>query len=255
MNAAELSTPTMSAGVREFLLAFADDEHFMGQQHTEWIGVAPFLEEDVAFASIAQDELGHASLLYSLVAGDDDAYIDMLAYDRGASEYRSAWLVEQPFTDWASALVRHWLYDSAEVLRWGLVANSSLIGLAHTVDRALSEELFHRRHADALLNVLLANHESRERLLAVLPNVLSLAVGLFDPVAGEDEAIAEGVVSGSFASQFPAWKAGVDERFGAVNWAQIAKPDQHNRTRRSEPFTALLSRMREVIDLDPHARW
>ena len=32
--------------LREYLLALADDDHLMGQQHTEWIGVAPFLEEE-----------------------------------------------------------------------------------------------------------------------------------------------------------------------------------------------------------------
>ena len=59
------SVPTEA--LREFLLAFADDEHLMGQQHTEWIGVAPFLEEDLALASIGQDELCHAVMLYELV--------------------------------------------------------------------------------------------------------------------------------------------------------------------------------------------
>ena len=59
-------------GIREFVLAFADDEHLMGQQHAEWIGVAPFLEEDLAFCSIGQDELGHAASLYALVAGEGD---------------------------------------------------------------------------------------------------------------------------------------------------------------------------------------
>ena len=77
----------MGSAVREFLLAFADDEHLIGQQHTEWIGVAPFLEEDLAFSSIAQDELGHAAALYAIVAGDgdpvdDDLRIDDLAFGR-----------------------------------------------------------------------------------------------------------------------------------------------------------------------------
>ena len=45
----------ISPQVREFLLALADDKHLMGQQHAEWIGVTPFLEEDLAFCSIGQD--------------------------------------------------------------------------------------------------------------------------------------------------------------------------------------------------------
>ena len=58
-----------SPGAAEAVLAFADDEHMMGQRHTEWIGMAPFLEEDLAMSSIAQDELGHAAGLYELLVG------------------------------------------------------------------------------------------------------------------------------------------------------------------------------------------
>ena len=122
----------MTPGTAEFLLAFADDEHLMGQQHTEWIGIAPFLEEDMAFASIAQDELSHAALLYAIVADNgqggppDDRAIDTLAFDRSAADYRSAQIVEVACTGWAHALVRHWLYDTAEELRWSLE-----IGRAH----------------------------------------------------------------------------------------------------------------------------
>ena len=60
----------LSPAARDIILAFADDEHLMGQQHTEWIGVAPFLEEDLAFASIGQDELGHAALLLEAIVGE-----------------------------------------------------------------------------------------------------------------------------------------------------------------------------------------
>jgi hypothetical protein len=77
----------LTAGEIEFLLAFADDEHMIGQRHTQWIGVAPFLEEDLAFASIAQDELGHAAGLYELV----DADIDRLALRaRDCDRWRSS---------------------------------------------------------------------------------------------------------------------------------------------------------------------
>jgi ring-1,2-phenylacetyl-CoA epoxidase subunit PaaC len=249
------SATGLSAGVTEFLLAFADDEHLMGQQHTEWIGVAPFLEEDVAFASIGQDELGHASSLYALITGDDDQAVDALALRRDAADYRSAWLVEAPCRDWAAALVRHWLYDAAEHLRWEAVAGSSLPGLAAAVERALREEAFHRRHADALVDALLDGDESRQRLQAELYPLLSLAVGLFDPVAGEAQAIAEGVVTRPLHLELQRWQTLVDQRFGPVEWARIRKPAQLARTVRSEHFAALYARMREVIDLDPAAHW
>ena len=121
---------------REVLLALADDEHLMGQQHAEWIGVAPFLEEDLAFCSIAQDELGHAAALYEALALDEvlgDA--DRLAFRRAPQDYRSCHLVELPCPDWSDALVRHWLYDEAEVLRWDALAGSSWPAVAAVVDR------------------------------------------------------------------------------------------------------------------------
>ena len=42
------------------LLAIADDELVLGWRDSEWTGIAPVLEEDVAFSSIAQ-KIGRAS--------------------------------------------------------------------------------------------------------------------------------------------------------------------------------------------------
>ena len=82
-----------SPAVREYLLAFADDEHFVGARHTSWIGLGPFLEEDLAFCSIAQDELGHAIGLYELVL-DDPGKLDAFALLRAPQDYRSCQLAE-----------------------------------------------------------------------------------------------------------------------------------------------------------------
>ena len=244
----------VSDGVGEFLLALADDEHLMGQQHTEWIGVTPFLEEDLAFSSIGQDELGHAALLYALLAGDDDPAIDRLAFDRTAAEYRSCWLVERASTDWAEALVRHWLYDSVEQIRWELLSSSSISELADTAARALSEERFHLRHANSLLDVLLLDNGARDRLLAALDVMLPLALGLFEGVAGEAEAVASGVATSPLADARPRWDEIVTGRFG-IDPADHTGPAQQARTVRSDDFAPLLARMREVFEFDPAAVW
>src|SRR5256885_1087110 len=52
----------------DLLLTIADDELVLGWRNSEWTGIAPFLEEDVAFSSIAQNEIGHARALYQLKA-------------------------------------------------------------------------------------------------------------------------------------------------------------------------------------------
>ena len=257
-----MSTP-WNDGIREFVLAFADDEHLMGQQHAEWIGVAPFLEEDLAFCSIGQDELGHAASLYNLVAGDgdgegvDDQMIDALAFDPDPARWRSCHLVEAPTPEWSRALVRHWLYDAAEQLRWGLVADSTLEPLAEAAAGAEREEWFHRRHADGLLDVLLPVADSGDRIRAALAELLPVAVGLFDPVTGEAAAIEAGVASAPFDTRLPEWTERVRTRF------DVDLPDpgtatatiQAGRTVRSESFWPVLSRIREVLDLDPAAVW
>ncbi|MYJ81483.1 MAG: phenylacetate-CoA oxygenase subunit PaaC [Acidimicrobiaceae bacterium] len=250
--------------IREFLLAFADDEHLMGQQHTEWIGVAPFLEEDLAFSSIGQDELGHAAMLYELVLELDgieptDTAVDLLAFGRPSHAYRCCHLVEYVTEDWAEALVRHWIYDAFEEKRWHLVAGSSVPKLAAIAGKALQEEAFHRRHADALLDKLLEAPQARKRILDALEAVAPMVPGLCEAAAGEARAVAEGATAGATADLLEPLVRAIDERFGRSAAAGLTADDpadgQARRTRRSGSFEPLMARMREVLDFDPEAVW
>ncbi len=253
--------------IREYLLAFADDEHMMGQQHTEWIGVAPFLEEDLAFSSIGQDELGHAALLYELVLELDgieptDTAVDRLAYGRPSREYRCCRLVEYTTRDWAEALARHWVYDTFEAARWRLVADSSLTRLAAVAGKALQEEAFHRRHADALLDTLLASPEARTRMLGALEAILPMVPGLCGAVAGEAEAVRRGVASAPTPGLLGPLEKAIAERFlvevsgsGSRSGSHSTADGQFLRTVRSTDFEPLMRRMREVLDYDPEAVW
>jgi ring-1,2-phenylacetyl-CoA epoxidase subunit PaaC len=130
---------------RELLLGIADDELVLGWRNSEWTGIAPTLEEDVAFSSIAQNEIGHARAIYQLLSEDADA----LALDRSPEEYRAAPLVELRFVpDWARTIARHVLYETADALRIGRLRESSdpaVAGLAAKIDR---EEAYHRLHAE-----------------------------------------------------------------------------------------------------------
>ena len=80
----------MHENVQE-LLEIADDELILGWRDSEWTGIAPSLEEDVAFSSIAQNEIGHARALYELAARDLGTDADSLAFDREPSDYRSSY--------------------------------------------------------------------------------------------------------------------------------------------------------------------
>jgi ring-1,2-phenylacetyl-CoA epoxidase subunit PaaC len=129
------------------LLEIADDELILGWRDSEWTGIAPLLEEDVAFSSIAQNEIGHARALYELVARERGTTADGLAFDRAPEEYHCSALVERRLLDWEKTIARHYLYEEADAKRLDQLKQSDdaeIAGLAAKIDR---EETYHRLHA------------------------------------------------------------------------------------------------------------
>jgi ring-1,2-phenylacetyl-CoA epoxidase subunit PaaC len=148
------------------LLGLADDELILGWRDSEWTGIAPMLEEDVAFSSIAQNEIGHARAVYELLvsrssAGEAGASApgrapsslrthdaDALAFDRKPEDYRCAPLVELHLLDWGRTIARRCLYEAADEIRITALmedADARVAGLAAKINR---EEAYHRMHAE-----------------------------------------------------------------------------------------------------------
>jgi ring-1,2-phenylacetyl-CoA epoxidase subunit PaaC len=164
----------------ELLIEFADDELILGWRDSEWTGIAPFLEEDVAFSSIAQNEIGHARALYELAARDLGTDADALAFDRAPEAYRCAPLVQLRRLEWARTIARHWLYETADALRLQALKSSDdteVAGLAAKMDR---EEVYHRLHAEMWLDRLLGSDEGRERFEDAVRELWPYALGLLD---------------------------------------------------------------------------
>jgi ring-1,2-phenylacetyl-CoA epoxidase subunit PaaC len=129
------------------LLEIADDELIIGWRDSEWTGIAPMLEEDVAFSSIAQNEIGHARAIYELLANAQGGTADELAFDRAPADYRCCRLVELRLLEWEKAIARHVLYEEADARRLQRLKqsdDSAVSGLAAKIDR---EEAYHRMHA------------------------------------------------------------------------------------------------------------
>jgi ring-1,2-phenylacetyl-CoA epoxidase subunit PaaC len=183
----------MSDALVSLVTALADDELILGHRHSEWTGFAPHLEEDVAFSSIAQDEIGHASALYALAASitGDDA--DRLALGREKSEYHNAIICERANRDWAYTLARHWLYDHADDVRLEALADSANADLAALVNKMRREERYHLMHADLWIKrVTRGPVEGRTMLVDAIAQAWPEAVDVFEPIEQEDEAVKEG---------------------------------------------------------------
>jgi ring-1,2-phenylacetyl-CoA epoxidase subunit PaaC len=162
------------------LLELADDELVLGWRDSEWTGIAPFLEEDVAFSSIAQNEIGHARAIYELVARELGTTADQLALDRRPDEYRCAPLVELRRLEWARTVARHYLYETADEIRIEALKASGdeeVAGLAGKIDR---EEAYHRMHAEMWIDRLLASDEGREKLREAVEELWPYALGVLD---------------------------------------------------------------------------
>jgi ring-1,2-phenylacetyl-CoA epoxidase subunit PaaC len=159
------------------LLSLADDELVVGWRDSEWTGIAPTLEEDVAFSSIAQNEIGHARALYELAARELETDADALAFDREPGEYRCAPLVELRLDDWAHTIARRYLYEEADRVRIGALLESDdaeLAGIAARIDR---EETYHRLHAEMWAGRLHDEPRFRDAVQELWP----LALGVLEP--------------------------------------------------------------------------
>jgi ring-1,2-phenylacetyl-CoA epoxidase subunit PaaC len=164
----------VQSGRAQLLLELADDELILGWRDSEWTGIAPTLEEDVAFSSIAQNEIGHARALYELAAAELGTDADALAFDRRPDEYRCAPLVELHLMDWAHTIARRYLYEEADRVRLDVLKNgddAELAGLAGKIDR---EETYHRMHAEMWAGRLRDEPRFREAVAELWPYALGV---------------------------------------------------------------------------------
>jgi ring-1,2-phenylacetyl-CoA epoxidase subunit PaaC len=178
------------------LLDYADDELILGWRDSEWTGIAPSLEEDVAFSSIAQNEIGHARALYELAARELGTDADALAFDRSVDEYRCAPLVQERRMDWAHTIARHWLYECADEIRLTALKDSDdndLAGLAAKMDR---EETYHRLHAQMWADRLRGNERFEEAVRELWPYTLAVLDEPLRPRLAERTGLAPVAVGG-----------------------------------------------------------
>ncbi|HJP89903.1 MAG TPA: 1,2-phenylacetyl-CoA epoxidase subunit PaaC [Candidatus Limnocylindrales bacterium] len=193
----------------ELLLTMADDEFVSGFTDSEWTGIAPLLEEDVAISSISQDELGHARALYQLLAGvlDDGRDEDAIAYDREPEAYRHARLLDHARGDWASTIARRFLYELADEARLASIGEG-WPPLTDLVGKLRREERYHRLHLVAWISRLAGGgSESRGRLEAALNDLGADAASVFTPLDGERALLDAGVLSRPMAAAEAAWRA------------------------------------------------
>jgi ring-1,2-phenylacetyl-CoA epoxidase subunit PaaC len=259
-GAADELLPATRNALSLLLLAMADDEFVIGFSDSEWTGIAPMLEEDVAMSSIAQDELGHAQALYRLLAEvlDDGRDADAIAYDRPVEGYYHARLLDHPRGDWADTIARRYLYDTADAVRLGALADSSFAPLRELVAKIRREERYHLMHVSAWLDRLAsAAGEPRERLLAALERLAPDAATVLSPLPNELSLVMAGIMETGGNDLDARWRAEIGRVFERLDLSMplpIADP-MTARTNHSDAFRWLWGEFTSVRREQPGATW
>jgi ring-1,2-phenylacetyl-CoA epoxidase subunit PaaC len=246
----------------QVLLSIADDKFMLGHRNADWTGLAPILEEDIAFSSLAQDELAHASALYQMAADLLGTKADTLAFGRKPEEYRCAQIVElSDGFNWAQALCRNLFCDHFDWLRLQRLALSCYTPVAHLATRLAAEEQIHVEHTDSwMLRLGRGSDEAHRRIQEALHSLAPLAPGLFEPTEGLDLLEAASVYPSQEPDLFAQWSGELQEVVRTAGLDLKLQPlaadfagGRHGR--HSEGFLALLDELTEVYRIEPEAAW
>ncbi len=248
--------PALALG--HMLGSMADDEFVIGFSDSEWTGIAPLLEEDVAMSSLSQDELGHAAALYGLLAELTGADPDALAYDREPAEYRHCRLLDHGRGDWAMTMARRYLYETSDAVRLGALLGGSWAPLADLCAKLVREERYHLMHVGAWFARLADGPgEARDRLVQALGTLAPDAATVFTPFPGERELVEAGILAHPMAALEAAWRASIAPTFAAhgLPMPPPAIDPERGRLDHGADFTWLWGEFNAVRRGDPGATW
>ncbi len=246
--------------LKELLYKIADDQLILGHRNSEWTGMGPLLEEDIAFSSMAQDKIGQSLALYQLLEQLGEGDPDRLAFMRPASEFHNCIFTELPNGEYDFSLMRHFLYDTALAIRFEMLTNSSHQPLAELAAKIRGELKYHTLHANTWIRQLgSATPESISRLQSSLDYSLPYALGIFEESPFEKILQEENIFGGEKLAE-QRWKSKVDEilantKLNLPEWKNVAPVSGGRSGRHSEHLQPLLDEMSEVFRIDPQAEW
>jgi ring-1,2-phenylacetyl-CoA epoxidase subunit PaaC len=246
--------------IKELLFKIADDLLIIGHRNSEWTGLGPILEEDIAFSSIAQDQLGQARAIYNILheLGEPDS--DVLAFMRDAKEFRSCQLVEYPIGEYEFSLIRNFLFSNALQLRFEMLSSSMFEPVSKLAHKIKGEIKYHIMHDDTWITQLgNASDESISRLQSALNQTFNSALGIFEPGDFEAELSEMKVFEGENILK-DKWLEAISR---VIEKTKLKLPEKTQWTpafggRRgyhTEYLQPLLDEMSEVYKIDPATEW
>ncbi len=260
----------MSAPV-DYVLHLADNALVLGQRNAEWCGHGPVLEEDIAQANVSLDLIGQARLLYQhaamLLGGH--ATEDTLAYFRDANAFRNYTLLELPHhgplagtaaaeRDYATTVVRNFLFSVWMHLRWESLCTSADAQLAAIAGRAVKEVSYHVRHSgDWLVRLGDGTHESHQRMQAAVDHLMPYTQEFWTASPFELAATANGtaVPASAMAAQWQEQVVAALQQATLIYPQPVGHVTSGKLCRHSEHLSRLLGDMQSLARQHPGATW
>lgn len=246
--------------LKELLYKMADDLLILGHRNSEWTGIGPLLEEDIAFSSMAQDKVGQSWTYYKLLNELGEADPDTVAFTRNAEQFHNSQFVELPNGEYDFSLMRHYLFDQADFLRLQALTESPVEEVALVAKKLRGEVKYHLMHGTTWVQQLgQGTEESKARMQQALETALPYALGIFEPSPMEDVLVESGIFVGEEALKTQ-WMQEVEKVITAAglnmpSWDSL-QPVYGGRTgQHTEHLQPLLDEMTEVFSVDPTADW
>ncbi|KAB1914694.1 1,2-phenylacetyl-CoA epoxidase subunit PaaC [Micromonospora sp. AMSO31t] len=236
----------------DFTLGLGDDALIAAQRLGEWTSRAPEMEEDIALANIALDQLGAARLLLTYAgelegAGRDE---DALAYLRGDREFRNCLLVELPNGDFGVTMAKLFLLAGYQLPLYTALSGCADERLAAIGAKARKESAYHLDHASLWVKRLGdGTEESHRRMQDAVDQVWPYTHELFtaDPAAPVDPA--------TLRADFDAVVSAVLDEATLTRPADGWAPGGGRDGVHTEHLSYLLAEMQVLHRAHPGARW
>lgn len=247
--------------LKDLLYKMADDELLSGHQMSQWCGTAPLLEEDLAFSSIAQDKLGHALQNYTMLHLMGEVDPDTNGFRRSADKFKCCQFVQLPIGDYAFSLVRQFLFDNSEFIRYQMLRNSSYTPLAQFSNKAVGELRYHVMHGDEWIKKLAnSTDEALLKIQNALDYAIPYALGIFETCPNEVNIISEGFFEGEEELKLR-WIEKINSiisetQLKQIDWDSVTPINGGRKGNHTEHLAPILIEMGEVINSEsPEIDW
>ncbi|MFT9849748.1 1,2-phenylacetyl-CoA epoxidase subunit PaaC [Aneurinibacillus sp. REN35] len=253
----------------ELIYQLADDDLLISHRGSEWLGLCPHIEEDVAFSSITQDTMGHSAMYYQMLEELGVGKADDLAHLRNPEEYKNAIFVERvngqgdykenPDYDWGYAIIRNYAYEVFKKIRLDALEQCSYVPLADIAKKIKREQFYHLYHWEIWIDQLShSTDEAQMRLDAAIKKTWEDIGSLLDLGPKAKEFVQFGLLSSeevlreTFMSVMKEKLESYDLFWPGepLSMAETGRDGQH-----TTAFVDALNELSEVYKLAPQARW